>query len=208
MRRGDCCLLKIDAINLEDRFITVKTMKTGTPVAIPIFPLLYDELQQWSVEDKGFVFPEPAAMYQQNPSGINWRLKQFFKKIGLAEYRDRAQSMCTDETHASDSKPAGLIRENVRGFHCFRTTWVTLALTAGVPLEIVQKIIGDKTVDVVLTNYFQPHKETYRDTLMTAMPTLLTNGAPSRDEQMRNILAQMTETSWEQDKASLLALLA
>ena len=30
-------------------------------------------------------------------------------------------------------------------FHSFRVTWVTLPLTAGVPLELVQKVSGHKT---------------------------------------------------------------
>jgi integrase len=44
MRRGDCCLLKWSDVDLEKRFITVKTAKTGQTVSIPIFPLLFDEL--------------------------------------------------------------------------------------------------------------------------------------------------------------------
>ena len=45
LRRGDCCLLKWQDVDLARRFITVKTAKTGQRVSIPIFPLLYDELQ-------------------------------------------------------------------------------------------------------------------------------------------------------------------
>ena len=41
-------------------------------------------------------------------------------------------------------------RASVRDFHSFRVTWVTLALTAGVPLELVQKVTGYKTTDIVL----------------------------------------------------------
>src|SRR5262245_62580404 len=44
MRRGDCCLLDWKDVDLERGFITVKTAKTGQTVAIPIFPLLHDEL--------------------------------------------------------------------------------------------------------------------------------------------------------------------
>ncbi|MEI6074453.1 MAG: hypothetical protein WCS94_02690 [Verrucomicrobiota bacterium] len=70
----------------------------------------------------------------------------------------------------------GLRRASVRDFHSFRVTWVTLALTAGVPLELVQKVTGHKTTDIVLKHYFQPGREAFRSALNKAMPKLLTNG--------------------------------
>jgi hypothetical protein len=57
----------------------------------------------------------------------------------------------------------------VRDFHSFRVTWVTLALTAGVPLELVQKVTGHKTTDIVLKHYFQPGLE---DCPLGSMPFL------------------------------------
>jgi len=68
----------------------------------------------------------------------------------------------------------GLRRASIRDFHSFRVTWVTLALTAGVPLEIVQKVTGHKTTEVVLKHYFQPGREDFRNALQSAMPKLLT----------------------------------
>jgi hypothetical protein len=38
-------------------------------------------------------------------------------------------------------------RASVRDFHSLRVTWITLALTAGVPLELVQRVTGHKTTD-------------------------------------------------------------
>jgi integrase len=67
-------------------------------------------------------------------------------------------------------------RASIRNFHSFRVTWVTLALTAGVPLELVQKVNGHETTDSVLKHYFQPGREDFRQTLQSAMPKLLTNG--------------------------------
>ncbi len=64
----------------------------------------------------------------------------------------------------------GLRRGSVRDFHSFRVTWVTLALTAGVPLELVQRVTGHKTTDVVLKHYFRPGQEDFRLALEGAMP--------------------------------------
>lgn len=79
-------------------------------------------------------------------------------------------------------------RASVRDFHSFRVTWVTLALTAGVPLELVQKVTGHKTTDIVLKHYFQPGREDFRQTLQSAMPKLLTNGHKTAKEEMRDLI--------------------
>src|ERR1022692_2852755 len=71
----------------------------------------------------------------------------------------------------------GLRRASVRDFHSFCVTWVTLALTAGVPLELVQKVTGHKTTDIVLKHYFQPGREAFRSALNAAMPKLLMSGS-------------------------------
>lgn len=78
MRRGDCCLLKWKDVDLKQRFITLKTAKTGQTVDIPVFPMLREELERVRpmAGDSEFCFPEAAEMYQNNPDGITWRVKQ------------------------------------------------------------------------------------------------------------------------------------
>ena len=120
------------------------------------------------------------------------------------------------EIHAE--RKGGLRQASVRDFHSFRVTWVTLALTAGVPLELVQKVTGHKTTDIVLKHYSQPGREDFRRALQSAMPKLLTNGhRPSRrgygeagkspKDEMRAFLERMTAKDLKHSKARLLALL-
>jgi len=334
LRRGDCCLLKWKDVDLERRFITVKTAKTGQTVGIPIFPLLLDEL--WKQADKcdldgpkvkaeggkptphptvspveaetvattraggllhtvrgeeaarseskpypreGYVFPKQARMYVENSDGITWRVKKAlavalggFAKADTGEqkaetalpevpadearrrgrefiaglpnsvktrhmlavfeaYMDGksaakaalAAGVCKASAGAylneveaaagcrivrgrtggcsfvaalrSDAsllrvrRPGGVRRASVRDFHSFRVTWVTLALTAGVPLELVQKVTGHRTTDIVLKHYFQPGREDFRQALHSAMPKLLTNGHKTVKEEMRELIA-------------------
>src|SRR5271154_5290995 len=226
MRRGDCCLLQWNDVDLQRQFITVKTAKTGQTVSIPIFPMLYDELKSAAKNQKireGFVFPEQALMYQENPDGITWRVK---KVLAAAGFRDNDEPSQTNTAKIAKEKsdiaplPAlkrgeihvtrkeGLRRASVRDFHSFRVTWVTLALTAGVPLELVQKVTGHKTTDIVLKHYFQPGKEAFRQALQSAMPKLLTNGQKTPRDEMREILAESTAKTWKSDKAQMEKLLA
>jgi len=231
MRRGDCCLLEWTKLDLENRFISVKTAKTGQTVSIPIFPLLYDELVLRAKKRKPnekFVFPEQAAMYQENPDGITWRVQ---KVLAAAGFRDEESETADDNNvrHEFDTQKTssdkngkrsvsrgeihverkeGLRRASVRDFHSFRVTWVTLALTAGVPLELVQKVTGHKTTEVVLKHYFQPGREAFRQALQAAMPKLLTNGQKSPRDEMREILARTTMKTWKKDKTRMEKLLA
>ena len=325
MRRGDCCLLKWKDVDLKQRFITVKTAKTGQTVSIPIFPMLQDELtaragkldtppcpppgrggegRQTGSEvrgqkaDGGYVFPEQALMYLENPDGITWRVKKVLatalgekieeedgdsrssslrlEQVPDDELRRRAdeyfatlpdsdktrrmkgvfdlylggKKVCEVATAAEVSKGsvshylnavedaigcrvvrgrpegtgmaaqlkrgAGLLgmdrasgkrRASVWDFHSFRVTWVTLALTAGVPLELVQKVTGHKTTDIVLKHYFQPGREAFRQALHSAMPKLLTNGQKSPKDEMREIVGGMTAKTWKADNARLMELM-
>ena len=140
MRRGDCCLLKWEDVDLHSNFIKVKTSKTGAMVEIPIWPTLRDELlkaQQSTKKLEGYAYPEQAKMYQENPDGITFRIKRVLNEAGFQ----------TEDEHERDH---GLRRASIRGFHAFRVTWVTLALNNNVPLEIIRRITGHRTTEIVL----------------------------------------------------------
>jgi len=235
MRRGDCCLLKWMDVDLTRRFITVKTAKTGATVAIPIFPMLYDELVRHTRTADGYVFPDQAAMYEENPDGITWRVRKVFAAAGFKDADEESETapsggesivavaVALSQTNGDGNDPiapatiggeihakrkGGLRRASVRDFHSFRVTWVTLALTAGVPLELVQKVTGHKTAEVVLKHYYQPGREEFRRALQSAMPKLLTNGSKTPKEQMLEILDATTAKTWKKDAARLRKLIA
>jgi len=314
MRRGDCCLLEWKDVDLKNRFITVKTSKTGQTVSIPIFPMLEAELQklakQAGSKRAGYVFPEQAKMYLENADGITWRVKKilaislgesapdgtastenelpvisetearargakYIASLPEGEKRDRmatvfklymdGQNIQAVMTAANVSKGSvsgylneiesaighrivrgsshanrgnnlkegmkdaglyqerkhGLRRASVRDFHSFRVTWVTLALTAGVPLELVQKVTGHKTTDIVLKHYYQPGREAFRLALNAAMPKLLMSGSAvetvkpetmepaveKQDKAIQAILERSTAKTWKQDQARVLEML-
>jgi integrase len=159
MRRGDCCLLKWESVDLEHGFIAVKTSKTGEIAEIPLFPLLRAELERLP-RNSDYVFPEAATMYQENHHGLSWRFQKALKDAGIKN---------TQVKRDDASQKA-----SVKDFHSLRTTWITMALSAGVPMELVRRVTGHSTVDVVLKHYFRPGRETFRTALETAMPRMLT----------------------------------
>ncbi|MGE4489222.1 MAG: tyrosine-type recombinase/integrase [Kiritimatiellales bacterium] len=159
MRRGDCCKLKWESVDLQGGFVTVNTSKTGEVAEIPLFPILRNELEQRSHVSE-YVFPEVEEMYRTNVHGLSWRFKQALKD---AEIKDTV-------VDREDSR----MRASVKDFHSLRTTWITMALSAGVPMELVRRVTGHSTVNVVLKHYFRPGKEAFKTALENAMPRMLT----------------------------------
>lgn len=206
LRRGDCCTLKWKDVDLAKRFLNVKTSKTGQTVAIPIFPLLYDELKAREGQGGEYVFPEIAAIYKKVPLNITRRVRRVFNTAGFRDAKDE-NDVVRGAIHAEREKGKGLVRASLRDFHSFRVTWVTLALTAGVPLEIVQRVTGHQTTDIVLKHYFQPGREAFRTTLQNAMPRLLAQpqGKTLREE-MIDTVNEMKARLRKKDHATLLAL--
>jgi hypothetical protein len=79
----------------------------------------------------------------------------------------------------------------IRGWHSFRVAFVTRALAAGMPEELVRRVTGHTAVDIVRRHYFKPGREEFRREFEKAMPRMLMNGAKSRDEQLREIVERM-----------------
>ncbi len=69
---------------------------------------------------------------------------------------------------------------STRDWHALRTTFVTLALSAGVPLELVRRVTGHATVEIVLKHYFRPGRAEFKAALTGAMPSVITGGKPKR----------------------------
>ena len=84
-----------------------------------------------------------------------------------------------------------------------------LALAAGVPLELVQRVTGHRTVAVVMKHYFRPGREDFRAAILKAMPKMLADGGQrSVKDQVRTILERMSAKTWRVDRMRALDLLA
>lgn len=211
MRKADCCLLKWTSVDLSDGFISVKTAKTGETVRIPILPIFREclenqaKLKATSRVKSDYVFPEQAMMYRVNPDGITHRVKKLFVSAGFSDAlsKKRFQSK-------TDTKPlvGRLKTASVRDFHSLRVTWVTLALSAGVPMEIVRRVTGHRTADVVVKHYFQPGKAEFRQALESKLPALMggtTEKALSEKQLLLQRLKSMDQLNWAKLRDEIVA---
>jgi len=110
--------------------------------------------------------------------------------------------------HADNGKGQRLHRGSIRGWHSFRTSFVTRALAGGMPEELVRRVTGHTAVAIVRRHYFKPGRDEFRREFEKAMPRMLMNGAKSRDEQLKEIIEGMATKTWKKDKARALGLLA
>ena len=85
-------------------------------------------------------------------------------------------------------------------FHSFRVTWITVMLTAGLPMELVRAVTGHQTVEIVLKHYFKPRRENLRAEVEKLMPKLLPPVGQLRSERksVKELLAGASEdNAWE-----------
>jgi hypothetical protein len=94
----------------------------------------------------------------------------------------------------------------------FSDQGVTLALSAGVPIELVRRVTGHRTVEVVLANYFRPGREAFRAALTGTLPAVLTGGAETATTPAAELQALASKvgagTATKEDKARLRKLAA
>ena len=166
-------------------------------------------LQVFDLYMAGKSTAEIAAELEISKGSVSLHFKRIEEAVGFPVVRSRRLKRIGKARGAVHASRPGLRKVNQRGFHAFRATWVTLALTAGVPMDLVRKVTGHTTADTVMTHYFQPGQEAFRETLLKAMPTLLTGGGakPPRDAQMKTLLDAMTARNWKTSRDKLLALL-
>lgn len=211
MRLGDCCCLKWSSVREDIQQVNVPAArKTMNPMYIPYYGLLDSVFQEAKKElgDSDYVFPKASKYYL---GGMADTMQDRFEKILLmAGFTNDENPETSIRVSRSNGRKASL-----RGFHSFKTTWVTFALMNGVPIEVIKKITGNQIVDVVLENYFQPGLEDMRNLVRSKMPGVIIGDSPKllvQDTQFdRTQIYQLVETidagNWRERQVELLRLL-
>lgn len=104
---------------------------------------------------------------------------------------------------------------SIRDWHALRVTWITFALAAGVPMELVRRVTGHATVDVVLKHYFRPDREQFKTALANALPDVITgvkSKSPKNKEtpadEMAALVAKIQDGSATEEDKKRLRLIA
>jgi len=161
MRLGDCCRLVWESVNLERRVIQVVPEKTkkhahGRPVTIPIHQQLGEMLMLTpEAERKGFVNPSIAEAYTSHKWDVDEGLRRIFKAANITmSVRIEGRSRKTV----------------VASFHSLRHTFVSLSANAGVPLPVVQSIVGHTST--AMTRHYYHENEAVLRQAVDAIPAI------------------------------------
>jgi hypothetical protein len=144
-------------------------LKTGAVVEIPIMPPLLEFLKSRQGCDAEYILPEQAKMYLENPSGISYRVKKFLE----------------DDLHITTTKkiPGRSRAVSVKDVHSLRHTFCYFAGVAGIPLVVVQSIVGHMTKE--MTEHYTSHADraTKREKL-AALPMFKTLTAQTQRAEL------------------------
>ena len=155
----------------------------------------------------GRTLDEVMAATGASRGSVSLHLNEIERAAGCPIVRGKRRALRTDGLQSERGN--GKRRASVRDFHSFRVTWITLALAAGVPLELVQRVTGHRTVEVVMKHYFRPGREDFRQAILRAMPKMLGDGGQrSVKDQVLAILEGMTARTWRRDRAEAMRLLS
>lgn len=149
LRLGDAVNLDWGAVDLVRGFLQWtphKTKKHGTLVRIPLFPALAAILAETPARRRrGLILPGLAEEYGRYSSYTSERVAKVFRDAGITTQGD------TGRVNPKNKKTTRKAIEV--GFHSLRHTFVSLCANAGVPLSIVQAIVGHTNV-AMTTHYF------------------------------------------------------
>lgn len=168
LRLGDCVRLEWGRIDLVRGFIILaphKTEKHGTIVKIPVSPILARILEETPPSRRrGPVIPGILAEYTREPSAFSSRIQRLFRDAGI-------------KTSADTGRPRRAVEV---GFHSLRHTFVSLSANAGIPLAVVQSIVGHTSAR--MTEHYFHVADTSLRAAAESLPDITGNGpaAPAR----------------------------
>lgn len=177
MRLGDCCKLtwaEVDIVRSIIQKIPEKTKKyrRGRPVTIPIHKTLADLLMQTPLEKRtGYVLPligEWASLGARGMGRIHHRIGKIFHNAGIV-------TSVTVEGRKWKAPEAS--------FHSLRHTFVSMSANAGVPLHIVQAIVGHEST-AMTRHYYHENVEALQRAV-EAIPSISETGEVKEGEVAR-----------------------
>ena len=140
LRLSDCLSLKWASVDLQARVLKVtpkKTARTGKKLEIPMSPDLEDFLLAHPIgkSESEPVFPSLAKLSVGGNRGASRQFQQIMQSAGLASGTLRDASGESGRAVAE------------RSFHSLRHSYITALSSAGVAVEVRQKLVGHSTAE-------------------------------------------------------------
>ncbi len=187
-RGQDACLMRWESVNFDNNtisYIPEKTRrKTNRGVSIPMHPQLREALMtalEWQRDE--YVIPDVAARYKTNPSGISKDSIKVFQFIGL-------------ETATGNVNSRRKFKASQYSMHSFRHTFVSFCANSGVPLAVVQSIVGHGSP--AMTKHYTHISREATEKAVASLPQIThTVNQRSKREVIKDIIDNLSEKELE-----------
>lgn len=197
LRLKDAALLQWDKIDFKANRIAVtpeKTKRYGTFVNIPMHPALKAKLLlalSWKEND--YVLPQLARRYNESRDSVVRLVSQVLKLNGF---------------ESKDLKDKKLIRNrtaSIYGFHSLRYSFACFCARAGVPIGLVQEIIGHKSP--AMTQFYTRYDNEFRQKAISSLNlTLPASSNTSIKEDCISLLGKINDENLKKAYAFLMDL--
>ena len=149
LSEGDVCTLKKSEVDFRRHHIYRKRNKTkdysNKVSCIPMLPVLENYMKDIiQKNDSEFVLPIHAADYTRDRSFVSKKIKRFLEIDCLFDTKD-------------DQNGKRTRKQSVLDFHSLRHTFCSIAGVAGIPINVVQNIVGHMTTK--MTALYSQHIE-------------------------------------------------
>jgi integrase len=167
LRLKDCCLLKWENISFKDNTINCvpsKTRKHHVSVTIPLHEWLREKLEEaleWKKDE--FVLPHIAERYNYNSDAIGKPIGKILKH--------------NDFKTTASKKDNRMVKANLYGFHSLRHSFVSFCAKYGVPLSLVQEIVGHK--NPAMTKHYTHFDNQTRQKAINSLPSVSMIDSPN-----------------------------
>ena len=175
LRLGDCCRLVWDQVNFEQNIIQLipakkRNVRAGMPATIPLHPHLLRLLTILKAGADADTSPRPSVMGRKGRP--RYVLEDMARLYNLA--RHKMNSTLTKIFIAAGIRTSVKVEGRKRKaadatFHSLRHTFVSLAANAGVPLHVIQSIVGHQT-SAMTWHYYHVDEDAMRKAIC-AIPT-------------------------------------
>lgn len=209
LRLGDAACLEWSSIDLDRGVINLNCRKEGNPVWIPIFDF-FGEFLRSQARDSQYVLPEQARTYlNSKPVGgrVSELVTRFFVKL------EEKLKWTPHSFERTVARKKGVRKAVVYGYGSLRTTWVTRARSAGIPIEIVQEVMGHMSTAMIKKFYDRPGEKERIDLVKQAFAPMLGEeraGSVNKPlgsaflEKLQKLLKLQNQENWEQVRDLLL----
>ena len=196
LRLSDAATLKWSAIDLKNNMIELvplKVKKYGQPVRIPIHESLRSVLMALPEKDE-YVLPDSARSYLRRRKSLLPRIAALLKSAGL---------------DINEKIDGYAYKSSKYGFHSFRHSFVSMCADTGVPLTVVQALVGH--LDSSMTAHYYHLTDSVARNAIAKLPgadSKAVKAEPSKVDEAVKVLAGLSKNELMELREKLDALIA